>query len=272
MCTESHYAAISYNINPNDILPDEFSSDCRYYNMLETTNIFKSCCKNPLSIVHINIKSFAKNLPLLAFIYQLNHSPDIIAISETKLRSTTPVNFRYNVNIYGYNFVHADTKTNAGGVGFYIKEGVDFNILSNFGIDSSNCENVWIEVKLHNPKSAIGVVYRHPAPNLKEFDEKFFQVVDHLNNNKYTYFIRDDFNINPVKYSRDNTVTEYVDMLHSLSCKALISKRTRLTEQSSTLIDHIYLLMIQSMPLWVGYLFLTFQIICQHFLLLKQLM
>ena len=81
MCTESHYARISHNINPNEILPDEFSSDCRYYKMLETSNIFQSCCKNALFIVHINI-SLAKNLPLLeAFIYQLNHSPDIIAIS-----------------------------------------------------------------------------------------------------------------------------------------------------------------------------------------------
>jgi len=43
-----------------------------------------------------------------------------------------------------------------------------------------------------------------------------------------------------MKYSRDSIVTEYVDMLHSLSCKALISKPTRITEQSSTLTDHIY--------------------------------
>jgi len=43
-----------------------------------------------------------------------------------------------------------------------------------------------------------------------------------------------------MKYSKDNTVSEYVDVLRSLSCKALISKPTRITEQSSTLIDHIY--------------------------------
>jgi len=69
MCAESHYAGISHNINPNEILHDEFSSDCGYYNMLETSNIFQSCCKNALSIVHINRRSLAKNLPLLeAFI------------------------------------------------------------------------------------------------------------------------------------------------------------------------------------------------------------
>ena len=70
--------------------------------------------------------------------------------------------------------------------------------------------------------------------------KKLFQVVDNLNNNKYTFFVCGDFNINLLKYSRDNTVTEYVDVFHSLSCKALISKPTRITEQSSTPIDHIY--------------------------------
>ena len=36
-------------------------------------------------------------------------------------------------------------------------------------------------------------MYRHPAPNHKDFDEKLFQVVDNLNNNKYAYFICGDF-------------------------------------------------------------------------------
>jgi len=40
--------------------------------------------------------------------------------------------------------VHADTETTTGGVGFYIREGVDFYTLPTFGIDSSDCENLWI--------------------------------------------------------------------------------------------------------------------------------
>jgi len=56
-----------------------------------------------------------------------------------------------------------------------------------------------------------------------------------------------------MKYSRVGIVTEYVDVLHSRSCKAPISKPTRITKQSSTLIDHTeYVLMIQSMTFWMG--------------------
>ena len=41
-------------------------------------------------------------------------------------------------------------------------------------------------------------------------------------------------------YSKVKCVTDYVDMLHSLSCKLLVDKPTRITKHSNTLIDHIY--------------------------------
>ena len=41
-------------------------------------------------------------------------------------------------------------------------------------------------------------------------------------------------------YSKVKCATDYVDMLHSLSCKLLVHKPTRITKRSTTLIDHIY--------------------------------
>jgi len=41
-------------------------------------------------------------------------------------------------------------------------------------------------------------------------------------------------------YYKVKCVTDYVDMLHSLSCKLLIDKPTRITKHSTTAIDHIY--------------------------------
>jgi len=120
---------------------------------------------------------------------------------------------------------------------FLAKEGVDFNLRPNFGIDSSDCENLWIDVMLHSMKC--GVVYRHPTQTHEAFDEKLFAAVDFLNNSKYLFYLW-LFNMNLLKYSQDSIVTEYVDMVHSFSCKALISKSTIITEQSFSLIDHIY--------------------------------
>jgi len=41
-------------------------------------------------------------------------------------------------------------------------------------------------------------------------------------------------------YSKVKCVTDYVDMLHSVSCKLIIDKPTGINKHSTTLIDHIY--------------------------------
>jgi len=58
--------------------------------------------------------------------------------------------------------------------------------------------------------------------------------------NDKRYILCGDFNINLMHYSKVKCVKDYVDMLHSLSCKLLIDKPTRITKHSTTLIDHIY--------------------------------
>ena len=56
----------------------------------------------------------------------LDHPFDILAISETKIiEDSEPIS---NVFIEGYDFVHTPTKTKNGGVGLFIKKGLNFKI------------------------------------------------------------------------------------------------------------------------------------------------
>ena len=69
-------------------------------------------------LMHINTRSLAKNLYYVnEIIAELDKNPDIIAISETKLKDGT----FSNVNIAGYDLICNNSKTNAGGVALYIK-------------------------------------------------------------------------------------------------------------------------------------------------------
>ena len=148
--------------------------------------------------------------------------------------------FIHNVNLQGYKFIHVDTHKNAGGVGLYMKNCIDFIILNKLQIKNCDFEILWIEIKLKNKKYAVGVIYRHPDPNFKTFSEKLFGILHELNDKKYTYFVCGDFNINLMHYSKVKCVTDYVDTLHSLSCKFLVDKPTTITKYSTTLIDQIY--------------------------------
>ena len=65
---------------------------------------------------------------LRTFLSCSNHNFDVICISETRLQEELPI---VNVEIEGYEFIHNPTLTRCGGVGMYIKNGIDYSIVKN---------------------------------------------------------------------------------------------------------------------------------------------
>lgn len=49
-----------------------------------------------------------------------------------------------------------------------------------------------------------------------------------------------DFNINVINYHSHNLTNEFVDMIYSYYSKPLITKPTRITSNSATLIDNLF--------------------------------
>ena len=68
--------------------------------------------------LHKNFKSFYK------FIDSLNQPPQIICLSETRIKHEPLINIQLN----NYSFIHANSKTNAGGVAMYIHDTVKFEV------------------------------------------------------------------------------------------------------------------------------------------------
>ena len=97
------------------------------------------------------------------FIKEIGHSPEIIAISETKIGPKSSSDY----SIPGYIFLHEDSPTNAGGVAFYIKNNLNFNLRNDLIIRLTDCENLWIEIEQsRNRKLIVGVIYRHPTRDI----------------------------------------------------------------------------------------------------------
>ena len=60
-------------------------------------------------------------------------------------------------------------------------------------------------------------------------------------NHKITLYIcAGDFNIDLLKYAKHTSTTEFINLLFSCNLFPLISKPTRITKTSATLIDNIY--------------------------------
>ena len=102
-------------------------------------------------------------------------------------------------------------------------------------------ESCWIEIRREKLKKiVIECIYRHPSNDREHFLETLKERLDKLNNQGKEVFIVDDINIDFLKYNNDNQTSEYFVMLLNSGFMPLITKAKRLTDHSSTIIDHTY--------------------------------
>ena len=92
------------------------NNDSKYYSPLQYANVLK---ENNLKIIHMNVRSLVKNKDKIeSLLMNMPNPPDIIALTETKLNSS----ITHLVEITYYTFTLVESKSNAGGVGMYIKK------------------------------------------------------------------------------------------------------------------------------------------------------
>ena len=138
---------------------NDFDFISSLHNLL--TNNFKLCkiyetnCKLPLTekkknlfILHINIRLIYKNFDALnhKFLQSLDYLPDIICLSETKIKNFPMVNLSLN----GYHSIeHADSQTAVVGVGIYISDNYSSKTIGKNTLNC-NCEDIWIQISDFN--------------------------------------------------------------------------------------------------------------------------
>ena len=102
-------------------------------------------------------------------------------------------------------------------------------------------ESLFTELLNPNGKNIlIGVIYRPPSSSINDF---MIYLQDFLSDpifvNKDSYLVG-DFNIDLMKCNSVNASQEFIELLMSASFVPMISKPTRVTELSATLIDNIF--------------------------------
>ena len=127
-----------------------------------------------------------------------------------------------------------------GGVGIFIRDYLQYNILSNFNLSLTNCEDIWIEVPLNNNKKiTIASIYRHPSQNFQLFQKSLTSRLETLSNRNLTYLIGGDININYL--SQSTLVSNYKNEIQSTGSSQIVKSATRFSQTcKKSLIDHIY--------------------------------
>ena len=161
---------------------NESLESCKYYSEESFTNMCahnydKSKC---LSLMHVNIRSVQANYGSLStYVHSLNHTFDVIGLSETWLNKNTVNNFKP----LGYNAENLCRENKSGGgVSILINESLHFKTRNDLSVNCPEVECLFVEIpslksnKSH-PNVIVGSVYRPPNTSIKDFNETISRVL-----------------------------------------------------------------------------------------------
>ena len=209
-------------------------------------NIWEPLNKKYLYFLHINMNSLLPKIGELKCIANKTKAV-IIGIAEPKLDRTVP---DLEVNLPGYDIIRCDRNRNGGGVACYIRKDLCFNTRP---LNCKGIENTIFDILLPKSKPVtIGVFCRPPnQANFKELNVKSFSLLNLKDNEIY---LLGDFNINLLQNGNyilnrkglaacqgpvHTLINKYQEFCQVFSLKQLITYPTRVTCNTSSLIDHI---------------------------------
>ena len=196
------------------------------------------------SLFHANVRSLKRNFENLQthLLSELGYPFNIIGISETKITESDQPD--YHPTIPGYRFESAPTSLASGGVGMFIDENFKYRVLEK--ISSRAFQALWVELQFERTSNIIcGVIYRqHNSP--ESFQAYFDETLEKLSNSDKPIYVLGDFNINLLNAESCNFTKDFLLSLQSYSFIPTIDKPTRVSSNSATLIDNIFVNQIGS--------------------------
>src|ERR1051325_12255119 len=214
--------------------------DSTYYTTEHFVNKFKKNKDVELSVFHLNIHSLnSKQFAFCTFMNLLQFEFDVIILSEI---CTHNIEFYHNI-LDGFSLFHdLPVNTSVGGVGISVKNSRNCKLRPDLYLSSNShkLENLWLEISKNKIKYIIGGIYRHPNQKIQEFSDLLEINLSKISKDKSPCIIAGDINIDLLKADTNTNIDNYLNNLIIHSFLPSILFPTRVTKNSSTLIDHIY--------------------------------
>lgn len=211
-----------------------------YYDIDEIDKLCIS--KNSFNSIHLNIQSlpakYEKLKELLNHFKDKNVTIDCILLCETFLNDTIADTFQ----IPGYNLFYSNRKKKSrGGVAIYLHKRHQYLIRNDLAIFvEGEFESIFIEIKAPK-KTLIGEVYRVPNTNPTSSLENYDAILQKITNYTNPVIIGTDQNFNLLKTDTHDKTRELLDLFLTNGLLPVITKPTRITHNTATLIDNLYI-------------------------------
>jgi len=199
--------------------------------------------KTTLGILHLNISSLASHIDDLKLLLSLiNKKIHIICLSESRIKKgQLPTT---NIQIPGYTFEHVPTESSAGGTLIYVSNDIQFKLRKDLNIyKARELESIFVELIFTKQTNLIiGCIYKHPIMNPDEFNKIHLDTFLHKTiHERKPIVIAGDFNFNLLNIHNHPGTANFVEQMFSSNFLPRILHPTRITSNSATVIDNIFL-------------------------------
>ena len=191
-----------------------------------------------LVILNLNIRGLYSKIGNL--VYLIDHllkdkSPDIVTLSETWMTSHTP-----GFTIPGYKLYHSDRSgKRGGGIGVLVKQSLTSRELLEIPRELNGIEICSVKIKTDKGPLGILSLYRPPNTNPTNFAKNFETLVKKAKKCCNEVMIGLDHNLDFLKATKHNPTNEFIEKILDLNLLPGITRPTRITKSSATLIDNI---------------------------------
>ena len=213
----------------------ELQDSCDY----EETKHAIRCDSSDLSIIQYNIRGINSKLSELNQLIdnvQTTGYPDIILICESWLKKNSP-----RPQIEGYTLERTDRiGKKGGGVCIFLSDRCCYK--RRHDLERHNCpsfESCFIEVTSWNTHIIIGSIYRPPNTDTTVFNNTLEKISRETLDQGKRLVLGMDHNMNLLKEGQHAPTDQLIETIYDQGLVPMITKPTRITTFSATLIDNI---------------------------------
>ena len=236
---DNHFFDNFLNFSSSYFNPASFNAQCTQ----DLTGSF--------SLLHANIRGAEHNFDSLTdYLSLLNHMFPVIALTETWL-STHTRDLLHLTAYEHFSVVRPDRLR--GGVSLLIRNDFTANNLLDLNHSLPAFESVFVELKSEQlPNCIVGAIYRPPDSSRTEFLDILLDTLSKIQRTGKTCFIAGDFNIDLLDSTVRSHADDFIHTMYSHHFFPLITRPTRITSHSRTLIDNIFTNSLRDPPRIAG--------------------
>ena len=217
---------------------DPLEDCCDYIDLDNREN--ELCNRKGLNLLQFNIRGILSKQDLLkTFLRDISKDCklDIIMLVETWLTKSNSKRLK----IPGYAFVGSHRKhKRGGGVGILIRQDLEFRERPDLSLNIPNFECMMVELKTHKDSIFLCTIYRPPNCSERDFLKSYKKQLNKLSSHQISRLIIGIYhNLDMIKQDKHKPTQEFIEMNLDHQLIPTITKPTRITRSTATLIDNI---------------------------------